>query len=193
MRFAYADPPYPGCAHRYAGGVEVDHAVLVAHLVTFDGWALSTSSTALRDVLPLCPVGVRVMAWVKPFAAYKRNVSPAYAWEPVIVSPARKAEPGLVDQQARDWIAESITMKKGLTGAKPPHFCEWLFFMLGARPGHGDTLADLFPGTGAVSRAWEKFSAGEKMPAREFHNRVATKGRDPLVVEVRNPLAKVQA
>lgn len=175
VRLAYADPPYPGCAHRYEGGVEVDHAALVTQLVTFDGWALSTRSGSLRDVLPLCPPDVRVMAWVKPFAAYKRNVSPAYAWEPVIVLPARKAEPGTVDQQARDWIAESITMRKGLTGAKPPYFCEWLFFMLGARPGVGDTLADLFPGTGAVTRAWEKYAAGEKMPAREFQLRAVSR------------------
>jgi hypothetical protein len=31
------------------------------------------------------------MAWVKPFAAFKRNVRVAYAWEPVIVKPERRA------------------------------------------------------------------------------------------------------
>lgn len=29
-------------------------------------------------------------SWVKGFAAFKRNVPVAYAWEPVIIKPARK-------------------------------------------------------------------------------------------------------
>ena len=77
MLFAYADPPYPGRAYyykresSYAG--EVDHKELVDRLVAQypDGWALSTSSPSLADILPLCPEDVRVMAWVKPFASFK--------------------------------------------------------------------------------------------------------------------------
>ena len=42
MRIAYADPPYPGCAHLYEGhpdyAGEVDHADLCRRLETeFDG------------------------------------------------------------------------------------------------------------------------------------------------------------
>jgi hypothetical protein len=37
VRFAYADPPYPGCAHYYEGhpdfAGEVDHAALINRLV----------------------------------------------------------------------------------------------------------------------------------------------------------------
>lgn len=164
MRLAYADPPYPGQAKKRYNCPEVDHAELIAKLCTYDGWGLSTNSTTLKDVLAMCPDGVRVMAWVKPFAAYKRNVSPAYAWEPVIVVPARKAEPGFTNNQARDWIAESITLKKGLCGAKPPYFCEWLFHMLGAQP--EDDFDDLFPGTGAVTEAWSRFKTGERLPKK---------------------------
>jgi uncharacterized phage protein (TIGR02220 family) len=52
---------------------------------------------------PLVPDGARVMAWVKGFAAFKRNVSVAYAWEPVIVKPARKP---VVSKRLvmRDWV-----------------------------------------------------------------------------------------
>jgi hypothetical protein len=155
-RVAYADPPYPGCAHRYrdepdyAG--EVDHRDLLARLESnYDGWLLHTSSQALRDVLPLCPASVRVMAWVKPFAAFKRNVSVAFAWEPVLVKACRKP---VVRQRVvmRDWIAACSTLKKGLVGAKPLDVCLWAFEMLGLEP--GDTLHDLFPGTGAVTAAW---------------------------------------
>ncbi len=157
MRFAYADPPYPGNAKLYkdhpdyAG--EVDHQALIARLVMKypDGWVLHTGSNNLKEVLALCPAGVRVMAWVKPFASFKPNVNPAYAWEPVIVSGGRRY--ARYDKTIRDWVSCNITLKKGLTGAKPEAVCHWLFSVLHALP--EDTMDDLFPGTGAVSRAWE--------------------------------------
>ena len=65
--------------------IPVEHALLIAHLETFDAWALSCSSPSLPRILPLCPEDIRVMAWVKPFASFKKDVNPAYAWEPVIV------------------------------------------------------------------------------------------------------------
>lgn len=166
MRIAYADPPYPGCAHLYrdhpdyAG--EVDHVRLLRDLTEYDGWCLHTSSVAIGEVLsigwlrPHLLHDVRVMAWVKPFAAFKKNVSVAYAWEPVLVKAARKpvVKPGMT---YRDWIAEPITLKRGLTGAKPEAVCRWLFEVMGCEP--DDELHDLFPGTGAVGRAWEAWSA----------------------------------
>jgi hypothetical protein len=160
MKLAYADPPYPGCAHLYrdhpdyAG--EVDHADLLRRLDGYDGWLLHTSSPSLVALAPLLPEGVRVMAWVKPFAAFKRNVPVAYAWEPVLVKAARKP---VVSGRCvmRDWIACPITLKKGLVGAKPPEVIRWGFEMLGSEP--GDTLDDLYPGTGIVSRTWQEWCA----------------------------------
>jgi len=158
VRLGYADPPYPGCAGYYkdhpdyAG--EVDHAELIARLERdYDGWILHTSSTnGLRLVMPLLPPEARVMAWVKGFAAFKRNVSVAYAWEPVIVKAARKpVVTGRVTM--RDWIECPITLKRGLCGAKPEKVCHWAFEMVGARP--EDELHDMYPGTGAVTRAWD--------------------------------------
>lgn len=161
MRIAYADPPYPGCAHLYKNHPdydgEVNHYELLDRLeVGYDGWVLHTSSVALRDILPLCPESARVMAWVKPFAAFKRNVSVAYAWEPVIVKACRKP---VVSGRCvmRDWIAESITLKKGLTGAKPWAVARWAFEVVGAQP--DDTLDDLYPGTGAITNAWNEWRA----------------------------------
>ena len=150
MIVAYADPPYPGCAGMYPENEEVDHEALVAWLDNFDGWALSTSSPALADVLRVCPVGVRVMAWVKPFCSFKPGVNPAYAWEPVIVSPARSL--GRDVNTVRDWVSSNITLQRGLTGAKPAAFALWLFDVLGLVP--RDTFVDVFPGTGAVTDAW---------------------------------------
>ena len=50
----------------------------------------------------------------------------------------------------RDHLAESITLKKGLTGAKPERFCRWVLDLLGWKP--GDEVDDLFPGTGVFER-----------------------------------------
>ena len=163
MRIAYADPPYPGCAHLYrdhpdyAG--EVDHQALLETLIDYDGWCLHTSSVALPHVLSVYPDALpeaRIMAWTKGFAAFKRNVSVAYAWEPVLVKAARKpvVKEGMT---YRDFINESITLQRGLTGAKPEKVCHWLFEVMGCEP--GDELIDLFPGTGAVTRAWESWKA----------------------------------
>lgn len=161
MRAAYADPPYPGQAAKhyadhpdFAG--EVDHEALIRRLEDYDGWLLHTASTTLPYVLHMVEAmgitGYRVMAWVKPFAAFKRSVSVAYAWEPVLVKPVRK--PVVTGRVVmRDWLAESITLRRGLVGAKPEAVCRWAFEMLGLEP--EDSLDDLFPGTGQVGRTWE--------------------------------------
>jgi hypothetical protein len=151
MKFAYADPPYPGCGGRYVEKTEVDHHELVAHLVENypDGWALSTSSPALRNIIVLCPADCRIAAWVKPFAVFKPNVNPAYTWEPVIFRGGRKGDRKRAT--VRDWHSENITLKKGLVGAKPPGFNRWILDLLGVLP--GDTLDDLFPGTNSMADA----------------------------------------
>ena len=83
---------------------------------------------------------------MKPFAAFKVNVNPAYAWEPVIWRGGRKR--GRDHDTTRDWIAKEITLKRGLVGAKPPAFCRWVLDLLGYED--GDAVDDLFPGTGVM-------------------------------------------
>ena len=153
---AYADPPYLGQARKHYGPAarEVDHRLLVAHLEEFERWALSCSSPSVRTILPLCPEGVRLMAWVKPFASFKKGVNPAYAWEPVIVK-APMLPSGNEVATTRDWVSASITLKRGTSGAKPEAFCRWLFDVLGLTP--TDELRDLFPGSGAIARSWQAF------------------------------------
>ncbi len=154
VRFAYADPPYVGQAHRYPEKTEVDQIALVSRLTADypDGWALSLSSPSLRMILPACPTDVRVMAWVKPFAAFKPNVGVAYAWEPVIVRGGRRRT--REQPTMRDWVSANITMQTGLVGAKPPTFCHWLLQVLNFRRDE-DILDDLFPGTRGMSFAAE--------------------------------------
>jgi len=171
LRFAYADPPYPGQSKRhyrdhpdYDG--EVDHQALLTRLQTdFDGWVLHTSSPALGEVmeyaLAVAAGEFRVMAWVKPFAAFKSNVPVACAWEPVLVKPVRKPTVEGRMVVMRDWVSEPITMLRGLAGAKPERVCHWAFEVAGANP--RDLFTDLYPGTGAVTRAWGTWCASRQL------------------------------
>lgn len=170
LRGAVADPPYIGqSAKHYADhpdfAGEVDHGALVAQLVAdFDCWALCLHSPALHIVLDHCRThgldlmagDIRVMSWCKSFAAFKRNVRVAYAWEPMIVKVAPRL-PGAIP--TRDFIVEPITLQRGLTGAKPEKWCHWLFAALGLRP--SDEFVDLYPGSGAVAAAWPVVGRGD--------------------------------
>ena len=166
MRFAYADPPYIGQAKRHYACEEINHEVLLARLeMEFpDGWALSCSSTSLMEIMrmPSFPKDYRLGAWVKSFCAFKRNVRPAYAWEPVIFRGGRNpcnghraAIPERNGKQLtpKDFIIEPITLQKGLVGAKPEKVCRWILDLLNFQV--GDELIDLFPGTGIMSRVVE--------------------------------------
>jgi len=163
LRCAYADPPYLGCGKFYVehhpNALDWDkletHQKLIEQLTRKypDGWAYSLSSVSLKKILPLCPDDVRVGAWVKPFCSFKPNVNPAYAWEPVIFFGGRRRTRKQLT--LRDWVSANITLKKGLTGAKPEPFCKWLFEMLNLQA--NDKLVDLYPGTRAVGVAWKKY------------------------------------
>lgn len=167
MKFAYADPPYLGCAMKLYGDhpdaavydtVE-GHRLLIERLCDeyADGWALSMASTNLRTLLPLCPEDARVGAWVKPFASFKPGVPVAYAWEPVVFRGGRKR--GRDEPTVRDWVSEVIMLKKGCPGAKPPKFVMWVIDLLGAAP--EDDLDDLFPGSGIVGRVIDGWREGK--------------------------------
>jgi hypothetical protein len=182
VRVAYADPPYPGQAKRhyadhpdYAG--EVDHADLIATLERDfpDGWALSTSVPALPSVLALCPqgepskkrarggsvklgTGVRVCAWFRSNSPFPPS-RVMWTWEPLIVR-----TPHWRQRHRHDFVPDSMYagqprgfLGNAITGQKPLAFCHWMFDLLGLGP--DDELVDLFPGSGAVTQAWEKWRA----------------------------------
>lgn len=167
MRAAYADPPYLGCGKTHYGhlhelAADFDdpsaHRRLIERLSDeFDCWALSLHEPSLRVILPMCPDDIRVAAWVKPFAAFKRNVTRAWTWEPVIFrfAAARKI-PGC-DPTWRDHLSAPIAMRRGFPGAKPDAFAFWVFEGLALAP--EDEFCDLFPGSGAVGRAWDIWRA----------------------------------
>ena len=171
MRFCYADPPYLGCGKKLYGDMHEHaadwdnperHRQLVEQLCDEfpDGWAMSLHSPSLRTILPMCPEDCRVAAWVKPFAVFKANVTVAYAWEPVIFRGGRKRPRTM--PTVRDWVSECITLKKGCPGAKPEGFSMWLFDLLNMEP--QDDFVDMFPGSGSVQKAWDKFCRTPMLP-----------------------------
>lgn len=162
MLFGFADPPYLGCGKLYAkdhpDALDCNdpewHRALIQRLCDEfpDGWALCLSSPSLRTILPMCPDDARVGAWVKPFAIYKPNVNPAYAWEPFIWRGGRRGDRSR--ETVRDWVSANITLRRGLTGAKPRAFCLHIAAVLGFED--GDKFVDLFPGTGAFMAAFQQ-------------------------------------
>ena len=169
MRLAIVDPPYYGHSQQFYGDLHEQasdydtldaHRDLIDRLGEFDGWALHMTSSNLHDILPLCPKDARVMAWVKPFCSWKKNVTVAYAWEPVVVWGGRKRPSEHTGHETvRDWVAANITLQRGLVGAKPAEVVWWLLEVLGAQP--DDEIIDMFPGSGAVQQAIDAWRIGK--------------------------------
>lgn len=168
MRFAYADPPYPGKASLYPEKTEVDHASLLERLTKNypDGWALSTSSEALRDVLSLAPGGVRVCAWFKG-PRHTKSRRALVSWEPLIVFAGRPLRIDVVQDLSDGLVAVGRFRRfpGAMVGMKPPAFAEWMFRQLGAS--RADRLDDLFPGSGAISRAWARYTGTEGVASHD--------------------------
>jgi hypothetical protein len=167
MVFAYADPPYPGKALLYPEKSEVDHASLLQLLTANypDGWALSTSSEALRDVLSLCPEGVRICAWFKG-PRHTKSRRALVSWEPLIVAGGRPLRVDVVQDLSDGLVARGRfrSFPGAMVGMKPPAFAEWMFRQLGAS--RVDRLDDLFPGSGAIRRAWIRYTGQESAIVR---------------------------
>jgi hypothetical protein len=144
MRLAFADPPYPEQAERHYGdhpdyAGEVDHRELLERLSAYDGWALCTGAWMLPDVVRLCPKGTRVLVWRKDVM-----------WKPGVSADSIYTPP----------VFEKFGGKS--IGIKPYPYCAWIFEALGARA--DDTLDDLFPGSGAVGRAWTQWTGAPALP-----------------------------
>lgn len=142
---------------------EVDHEKLVRKLHRdYDGWALSLSADSLPFVLAIVrrvvdPKRFRICIWVKGSrkgTAYRaRN-----AWEPLIVVSGRSRQLSVAEDldDVLVWGGRQHSHPRALVGMKPAPFCEWMFRLLGALP--CDELVDVFPGSGAVMRAWRMFT-----------------------------------
>ena len=158
MKFAYADPPYFKQGKKHYGKLHDEAAIwdskqahydLIDRLMTEypDGWALSCNPADLEWLLLHAPK-VRICVWTKTFHQI-RPVTNQYAWEAVLLHGGRtvyKRKP-----MVRDWLSCPIAMKKGLVGAKPDAFNQWILDLLNYE--NGDILDDLFPGSNSMAYA----------------------------------------
>lgn len=185
MKFAFADPPYLGCGkkhyfkhHANASDCDMEdwHKELIVKLVDEypDGWVLCMGSNNISQLAKFMPVNIRWGAWVKPFAVFKPNVNPAFAWEPVAFYGGRRGD--RTRETVRDWISANITLKKGLTGAKPEAFCNWILDLLGYE--NGDQLDDLFPGTGIMDRVIYQRSPQYIMKIEDAEAQIASEQKE---------------
>ena len=97
-----------------------------------------------------------------PLAAARLGTRPVLRWPPADPPPGQARR---VDSIVCG-VTPLTTQPGRVIGAKPAAVCRWIFGLLGAAP--GDTLDDLFPGSGAVTRAWAAYTTrtGPSPPAR---------------------------
>jgi hypothetical protein len=176
-KFAYADPPYLGRAEYYRAhhpdwkvwDCPETHRALIDRLQAEypDGWALSCVPENLAVLLPMCPTA-KIGCWISLHPRFGGNrATITRHWEPVIYAGGRTfAESGcrgadyvltrhmpLPPERQRYRVQrEKVRNGEVFLGRKPMEFSRWMFDLLGAQ--RGDTLDDLFPGSGAVSAAW---------------------------------------
>lgn len=176
MRLAIADPPYLGRAARWyssagrahgRGAGVADHHPHAAewdrpgrHLQLvrdldrdYDGWAIAAAAQTMHVYAAACP-DARVMVWHRenalPSGSRVRNV-----WEPVFLRiPAGREgySSGLsVSDVLRCGVGAGVAPGSRFAGAKPAQWTHWVLDALGYV--EGDTVVDLFPGSGAVTAA----------------------------------------
>lgn len=162
---AFADPPYENESKQHYGWHkdfqgEVDYTVLTERLCKeYANWIMCMKvSTLPKIAMKLDADGVkyRIGVWCKTNSVFKKNVNPVYSWEPVIFVGGRRLpkDHGWV----RDYCLSPIAVRRDrFVGAKPQAFCNWIFAMMGMQC--GDSMEDIFPGTGAVGNAWEFVNA----------------------------------
>jgi hypothetical protein len=112
-----------------------------------DGWAMSCNPKDLQFLL--IDPNIRVCAWTKTFHQI-RKTTVQYSWEAILLYGGRVD--GARKPMVRDWISGHIAMRKGLQGAKPDYFNDWILQLLNYQIGE-DTLDDLFPGTNGMTEA----------------------------------------
>lgn len=190
MKLAIADPPYPpfigsggrkNRASRWYGTGQrsladkaadqhpdahewddpVRHRLLLEELMSvYDGWAIATAPDGIAAYGNL-PVGVRLMAWIKP------NAQPGSHrlrsnWEPVILYPpsGRRSNRGGMGS-IPDVHTAAIRTQGSFQGQKPESYTHWILDAFCYDP-EQDTVVDVFPGSGAVGDAVKSYST----PAR---------------------------
>ncbi len=174
MKLAIADPPYLGRAVRWygEGGCgdgygknQADnhpeahlwdnpdtHKDLVKTLnENYDAWAIAMSVHSLSTYLEVVDTesrnGIRVGVWHKP-SSYPSGSRIGNYWEPVLFSIPKSRRGRDSGNSVKDFLS-CPPLRSNFVGAKPQEWTDWVLSILGYI--EGDTVDDLFKGSGAVS------------------------------------------
>ena len=158
----YGDPAYRMAGTNSTRKADVHHdaaewddparhrALLIELEASYDGYAIATAHDGLPAYGEL-PRGARIMVWHKTNSVGTANRI-KNVWEPVIVKPpADRISSKLLGGQIPDLLSAAAP-RTGFAGAKPAAWTRWVLDALGYDP-EVDTVADLFPGSGAVAAA----------------------------------------
>ena len=161
MRVAYADPPLPGVRlgvfyQNKAGSITPRSSrSCVADFP--DGWALSTSAKALRDLAPaLSAERARLRLGEAASRARAEHGHPQHVGAADRRRRGASSGPACAIGSRRSPRGTAASFP----GRKPLAFIAWLFACLGVLP--GDNLFDKYPGTGIVSRAFAQLLRGTR-------------------------------
>jgi hypothetical protein len=136
------------------------HAQLLEQLeAEYDGWAIATAPDALEIYSPL-PVGVRIAVWVKPNGIPGSHRLRS-VWEPIIIRVPSTRQRNI----GRGAIPDVVTApapRLGFPGAKPEEWTHWILRAFSFDPAI-DTVCDMFPGSGAVTRAISSYGRFETL------------------------------
>ena len=180
-RIAIADPPYLGRAALWYGGKgrskqgtvgraagrgdlaaeyhpdahewddPVKHIALMVNMDDeYDGWAMAASGKTLSPLLGVADkLGARLAIWhvtnAIPDGARVRNT-----WEAVFYRVPDWRRAVGTGHRVPDLLSAGHPVS-GFVGSKPDAWTRWVLDLLGYQP--GDEVDDLFPGSGAVTRA----------------------------------------
>ena len=180
MKFAIADPPYLGSAHRWYGvngrakgrglgradehpeaylwDQEEKHIELAKKLLNeFDGFAIALTSHSLSTYLSIIQTGrtngIKVMSWIKP-ASLPGGNRITQSWEPVIVKVPKERKGRGTGKQMNDYLIKPSPRNK-FAGSKPIEWTHWVLDAMGVR--FDDEIVDLFNGSGLVKEAINEY------------------------------------
>lgn len=168
MRLAIADPPYLGQSHRYPEHSEAviwddpqTHLDLLDRLQQeYEGWVFACTVPMLALLLPVAPQGTRVGVWAKTRAGGSRPyVRIGYSFEHLLFQQPSGRRGGVADMRRTDTLIAPVTQRRGVIGAKPRRWTQWVLDLLGYQPTE-DTVDDLFPGSGDVRAAIDDYRPG---------------------------------
>lgn len=115
----------------------------------FDGWAIATSPDGIAAYGDL-PIGVRIMAWIKPNAIPGSHRLRSN-WEPVILYPPKGRRSNRTPRGIMSDV-HTAPYPRGFIGGKPESYTHWILDAFLYDP-ESDQVTDMFPGSGAITRA----------------------------------------